>query len=181
MSSGLPDKARLLKRLTTKSSPERIELALAVLGATPERLRNLRAGLSETELNAPLGEGERSFKRDLNHLIYCAERGEYRIVHALLLDLPNLPRIHAERDWGKLMRYEAFPITELLAYFLFRRRALLGILCGLQPEQWERSVHREGVKRSESVYYAARNLCLHEVEHLEDLAKKLSTPLGPPH
>lgn len=179
MSGGRPDKARLLKRLSTRQSPERIELAMAVLGATPERLENLRAGLTEAELNAPLGDGERSFKRDLNHLIYCAERGEYPIVHALLLDLPHLPRIHAERDWGKLMRYETFPVDELLAYFDFRRRALLNILRGLQPEGWERSVHRDGVKRSESVYYAARGLCLHEVEHLEDLAKKLEKPLNP--
>lgn len=179
MRGGLPKKARLVKRLTTKQSPERIELALAVLSATPQRLRNLRAGLTEAKLTAPLGAGERSFKRDLTHLIYCAERGEYRIVHALLLEQPQLPRIHAERDWGKLMRYEAFPIAELLDYFGFRRRALLRILRGLQPEGWQRSVHRAGVKRSESVYYAARGLCLHEVDHLEDLAKKLGVALSP--
>lgn len=179
MSAGLPNKAGLVKRLTTRQSPERIELALAVLSATPQRLHNLRAGLTEAELTAPLGEGERSFKRDLTHLIYCAERGEYPIVHALLLDQPHLPRIHAERDWGKLMRYETFPVGELLDYFDFRRRALLRILRGLKPEQWQRSVYREGVKRSESVYYAARGLCLHEVDHLEDLAKKLEVALNP--
>ncbi len=179
MNDGLPIKVELGKQLATRQSPERIKLALAVLGASPQRLRNLRAGLTEAELTAPLGNGERSFKRDLTHLIYCAERGEYPIVHALLLELPQLPRIHAERDWGNLMRYETFPIAELLDYFDFRRRALLHILRGLQPEQWQRSVLREGVKRSESVYYAARGLCLHEVEHLEDLAKKLRKTLNP--
>ncbi len=179
MSGGLLNKTELVKQLATRQSPERIKLALAVLGAAPQRLRNLRAGLTEAELTAPLGKGERSFKRDLTHLIYCAERGEYPIVHALLLDQPKLPRIHAERDWGKLMRYETFPIAELLDYFDFRRRALLHILRGLKPGQWERSVQREGVKRSESVYYAARGLCLHEVDHLEDLAKKLRKALSP--
>ena len=179
MSRGLPKKATLVKRLTTRQSPERIELTIAVLSAAPQRLRNLSAGLTETGLTTPLGEGERSFKRDLTHLIYCAERGEYPIVHALLLDHPHLPRIHAERDWGKLMRYETFPIAELLDYFDFRRRALLRVLRGLKPEQWGRSVYRDGVKRSESVYYAARGLCLHEVDHLEDLAKKLRKSLSP--
>ncbi len=179
MSGGLPKKATLVKRLTTRQSPERIELTITVLSAAPQRLRNLGAGLTETELTTPLGAGERSFKRDLTHLIYCAERGEYPIVHALLLDHPQLPRIHAERDWGKLMRYEAFQVAELLDYFDFRRRALLRVLRGLKPKQWERSVYRDGVKRSESVYYAARGLCLHEVEHLEDLAKKLRKALSP--
>ncbi|MCY4147284.1 MAG: hypothetical protein OXE95_07845 [Chloroflexi bacterium] len=34
-------------------------------------------------------------------------------------------------------------------------------------------------ERSESVYYAARGLCLREVDHLEDLAQKLGVPLNP--
>ncbi len=170
----------LYKRLKTTQSPERIALILEALALGPARLQRLSEGLSEAELTTPLGEGERSFKRDLTHLIYCAERGSDPIHQALLLDLPFMPRIHAERDWGKLMGYEAFEIPELLAYFSFRRRALLGVLRGLSDEQWARCVRREGVKRSESVYYAARGLCLHELGHLEDLARKLSTPLGPP-
>ena len=172
-------KDQLEKRLKTKSSDARIELALAHLAAGPKRLRNLAAGLTQAELTTPLGEAERSFKRDLTHLCYCAERGADPIHHALLLDLPFMPRIHAERDWGKLMRYESFQIAELLAYYDFRRRALMRILRGLSRAQWERSVRREGVKRQESVYYAARGLCLHELDHLEDLASKLGKPLNP--
>ena len=167
-------KTALHKRLTTKSSDEGIALILKVLEATPDRLQALSAGLSDADLNRPLGEGERSFKRDLTHLTYCAERGADPIHHALLLDVPFMPRIHAERDWGALMRYEAFEIAELKAYFNFRRTALLRILRRLSRDQWDRSVKREGVKRSESVYYSARGLCLHECGHLEDLAKKLS-------
>ena len=69
-----------------------------------------------------------------------------------------MPRIHAERDWGALMRYEAFEIDALMTYFEFRRAALLQILRDLSRPQWERSVRREGVKRRESVYYCAREL-----------------------
>lgn len=170
-------KAALHKRLTTQPSDERIALILQVLAATPGRLQKLSAGLTEAELTTPLGEGERSFKRDLTHLIYCAERGTDPIFHALLLKEPFIPRIHAERDWGALMQYESFEIPELIAYFNFRRAALLRILHDLKRAQWDRSVRREGVKRSESVYHWARGLCVHEYGHLEDLAQKLGTPL----
>ena len=172
-------KAALHKRLSTQPSDARIALILQVLAAAPERLRELGSGLTEAELTTPLGAGERSFKRDLTHLIYCAERGADPIHHALLLKDAFMPRIHAERDWGALMRYEAFEIAELMAYFTFRRRALLRILQGLSREQWERAVRREGVKRKESVYYAARGLAVHELGHLEDLAGKLGRPLRP--
>ncbi|MCY4063951.1 MAG: DinB family protein [Chloroflexi bacterium] len=169
-------KAALHKRLTTRPSDERIELILQVLAASPVRLQKLSAGRSAAELMTPLGAGERSFKRDLTHLIYCAERGTDPIFHALILKEPFVPRIHAERDWGALMKYEAFEIPELMAYFSFRRAALLHILHGLKRPQWDRSVRREGVKRTESVYHWARGLSLHEYGHLEDLANKLGVP-----
>ena len=179
----MPDKAlskaALHKRLTTKPTDDRIELILTVLEAAPGRLRKLSAGLSDAQLNQPLGQGERSFKRDLTHLIYCAERGSDPIFQALLLDEPFMPRIHAERDWGALMQYEAFEIAELMAYFAFRRAALTRILHRLKRAQWDRSVQREGVRRTESVYYCARGLCLHELGHLEDLAGKLGKTLSP--
>lgn len=167
-------RAALHKRLTTKPSDERIELILQVLSASPGRLKALSSGLSDEQMNQPLGKGERSFKRDLAHLIYCAERGSDPIFHGLILKLPFMPRIHAERDWGALMGYEAFEIPELVAYFNFRRAALLQILRGLNRQQWDRSVRREGVKRTESVYYSARGLCVHEYGHLEDLTGKLA-------
>jgi len=177
----MPDKtmskASLHKRLTTRPSDERIALILQVLAVSPGRLQKLSAGISEAELMTPLGAGERSFKRDLTHLIYCAERGTDPIFHALILKEPFIPRIHAERDWGALMSYEAFEIAELMAYFDFRRAALLRILHGLKRPQWDRSVRREGVKRTESVYHWARGLCVHEYGHLEDLANKLGVPL----
>ena len=169
-------KAALHKRLTTKPSDERIALILEVLAAAPARLRAMRGELADAELDLPLGRGERSFKRDLTHLIYCAERGTDPIFLALLLDTPFMPRIHAERDWGALMGYEVFDIAELMAYFNFRRAALLRILRALSRDQWHRSVQRAGLKRSESVYHWARGLCVHEHGHLEDLAKKLGTP-----
>lgn len=174
MNGDMMTKAALHKGLTTTPSDERISLILDVLAAAPARLEELSEGLSDAELTVPLGAGERSFKRDLTHLIYCAERGTEPLFHALILNEPFVPRIHAERDWGALMQYEAFDIAELMAYFNFRRAALLRILRDLKRAQWDRSVRREGVKRKESVYHWARGLCVHEYGHLEDLTGKLA-------
>ncbi len=173
MSGSQMSKAALHKRLSTTASAELIEIVLDVLAAAPASLRDLSKGLPDEELTRPLGQGERSFKRDLTHLIYCAERGTIPIYYALTAREPLMARIHAERQWGKLLRYEAFDLPDLIAYFTFNRRALLNVLRGLRPQQWERAVQPEGKQRKESVYYAARGLCVHEYGHLEDLAGKL--------
>ena len=177
MSLDARTKAALHNALATKPSDERTALILKVLEAAPIRLQELSAGLSDEELTTPLGAGERSFKRDLTHLIYCAERGAIPIYYALTADEPTMPRVHAERQWGKLLRYEAFDMADLFAYFSFNRRALLQVLRRLQRRQWERAVQPQGKRRKESVYYSARGLCLHEYGHLEDLAKKLGRSL----
>ena len=177
MAGGPMSQAALRKRLTARTSDERIALILDTLEAAPGRLRELSDGLSGAQLNLPLGAGERSFKRDLTHLIYCAERGAIPIYYALASDQPLMPRIHAERQWGKLLRYEAFALPELFAYFSFSRRALLNVLRRLSSPQWQRTIQPEGKRRQESVYYSARGLCLHEYGHLEDLARKLGRAL----
>lgn len=170
----LSEKA-LRKGLATAPSEERIALILQILEASPGRLKELGEDLSDARLNLPLGEGERSFKRDLTHLIYCAERGTIPIFYALAADEPLMPRIHAERQWGKLLRYEAFDLPDLYAYFSFNRRALLNVLRRLSPRQWQRAAQPEGKQRTESVYYLARGLCLHEYGHLEDLSEKMKS------
>ncbi len=166
-------KAALHKRLSTKATPANIKLVLERLTAAPQRLRALSKGLSDAQLIIPLGEGERSFKRDLAHLLYCAERGTLPIYYALILDKPFMPRIRAERGWGKLLGYEQFDFIELLQVFKFHRQALMTVLWGLTANQWERAVKPEGKQRTESVYYSARGLCVHELGHLEDLTGKL--------
>ena len=45
-----------------------------------------------------------------------------------------MARIHAERQWGKLLGYEAFDLPDLFAYFAFNRRALLHVLQELNAQ-----------------------------------------------
>jgi len=55
--------------------------------------------------------------------------------------------IHPERQLSKLLRHEQFTVSELLAYFRFRRIVLLRVLTSLKAEHWSRSFHEEGKKR----------------------------------
>lgn len=141
---------------------------------TPERLETLRKGLSDQQLHEPLGSGERSFTEVLAHLINTEARSSDAIYLALLADEPLVVDIHAERDWGKLLRYDLLPFAELMAYLRFRRTVLLRVLTSLTQEKWSRCIREERKQRKESVYWRARGMALHELEHLQDLEIKLN-------
>ena len=146
-----------------------------LLADTPARLESLSKPLSAEQLCQPLGDGERSFTEDLAHLIHCEARSSEAIYLALLMDEPVFPDIHPERQWGRLLRLDLFPFQDLLAYFKFRRAVLLRVLASLTEEQWTRVIREEGKKRKESVYWRARTIAMHELDHLADLQRKLNT------
>ena len=149
-----------------------------MLAEAPAQLESLSKALSEEQLHQPLGAGERSFTEDLAHLIHSEARTSDAIYLALLLDQPLLPDIHSERQWGKLLRYDLLSFSELLAYFKIRRAVLLRVLSPLTDEQWTRSIRENGKKRQESVYWRARALAMHELEHLTALQNKLTGRTG---
>ena len=160
--------------ISMTQTPANIAKILALLEATPGRLRELSARLVADQ-ERPLGEGERSFRQGLAHLLNTEARANQAIVHALLLNEPEIPRIHPERDLGKLLRYDRFAAAEMMTYFNFRRRVLLAVLHGLKEKQWARTNQEPGKKRRESVYWQARGLALHELEHLDDFESKLKS------
>lgn len=162
------------KQISTEQSQSNIQKVLGLLSETPSRLERLRKGLSDKKLHNPLGEGERSFAEGLAHLLNCEARSFESICLALLAKEPVFTPIHPERDLGKLLRYELLPIDELLAYFKLRRAVLLNVLSPLSEGKWSRVVREEGKQRRESVYWQARGLALHELEHVDDLEKKLN-------
>ena len=145
-----------------------------LLTDTSSQLERLSTGLTAEQLSQPLGPGERSFVEVVAHLVHCEARSSDAIYLALLLEQPLLPDIHPERQWGKLLRFDLLDVPELLAYFRLRRTVLLRVLSSLTPAQWERVVCENGKKRKESVYWRARGLALHELEHVTDLQNKLA-------
>ena len=161
------------KILSTDQTPENISKILEVLTETPKRLEALSKGLSKEKLREPLGKGERSFTEDLTHLINGEAKSAEMIYQALLVNEPFFANIHPDRDWGKLTRLDLLDFSDLLAYFKTRRKVLLRVLSGLKEAEWSRAVREEGKKRKESVYWRARTIVMHELDHLGDLEKKL--------
>lgn len=161
------------KSISTEPTKANISIVLEILGVSYDRLSQFAAKLSAEETRLPLGEGERSFVEDLAHLLNVEALASQSIYLALILKEPLLHDIHAERDWGNLLRYDLLEAHDLLAYFKFRRVILLRILNSLSDEQWQLVVREEHKARKESVYWRARALALHELEHLTDLEEKL--------
>jgi hypothetical protein len=161
------------KAIPTKQTSANITAILGLLAETPERLKRLGAALSSEELHAPLAVGERSVTEELAHLINCEARSSEAIYLALLAEEPYVPDIHPERQRGKLLHLEQFQFPELLSYFNFRRALLLRVLNSLKEEQWARVVREEGKQRKESVYWLARAIAMHELEHLTAFQNRL--------
>jgi hypothetical protein len=161
------------KAISTEQTNANIEKVTALLSETPGELERLSSGFSSEQLCQRLGSGERSFTEDLAHLINSEARSSEAIYLALLAEEPPFPDIHSERQWGKLLRFDLFPFSDLLAYFKLRRMVLLRVLAALTEEQWSRAIREEGKKRKEAVYWRARALAIHELEHLSDLQRKL--------
>ena len=162
------------KQISTTQTDANIKEVLRFLSETPVQLATMSRGLSEIKLQEPLGKGERSFKEALAHLINTEAIAAQAIYLALMLNDPMLPDIHAERDLGRLLRFDLLPFSELIAYFTTRRTVLLRILASMNEDQWSRSIRENGKQRHESVYWRARGLALHELEHLQDLELKLN-------
>lgn len=163
----------MTKNISTKVSSENIAQILSLLAETPGRLEALSRSVSVKKRGQPLGDGERSLTETLAHLINSEARTSESIYLALLLDEPLMANIHSERDWGQLLRYDLSDFDDLLAYFKFRRVMMLRVLSGLNEMQWSRAIREEGKQRKETVYWRARALALHEVEHVGDLEGKL--------
>jgi len=161
------------KEISTEQTDSNIQDVLQLLADTPNRLAALAKGLSDKKLREPLGDGERSFAKTLAHIINCEALSADSIYQALLLNEPAIPHIHAERDLGKLLRFDLLDFHDLLAYFKIRRAILLRVLNSLPDKKWSRAIREQGKQRKESVYWRARGQALHELEHLTDLEKKL--------
>ena len=162
------------KSVSTDLTNANIAKVKELLADTPGELERMSEPLSEDQLRQPLGAGERSFTEDLAHLIHTEARSSEAIYLALLLDEPLMPDIHPERQWGSLLRFDLMPFSELFAYFKVRRSVLVRVLALLTDEQWARSIRESGKKRQESVYWRARTIAMHELDHLTDLQRKLT-------
>jgi hypothetical protein len=161
------------KTVSTELSSENIKKITEILANMPGEFEQLCQRLTNEQLRQPLGSGERSVTEILAHILHTEARSSEAITLALLADEPLLVDIHPERDFGKLARYDLLPFTDLLAYFKVRRAILMRVLAVLSEAQWARSVREPGKQRKESVYWRARSMAMHELEHIADIESKV--------
>lgn len=171
------------KSISTDQTPASIAKVMDVLAGTSSKLEALSQALSVKssvyplpsvdKLHQPLGRGERFFTEVLAHLINGEARSSEMIYQALLANEPFFADIHPDRNWGKLLRFDLLEFSDLLEYFKLRRRVLLRVLSGLKEEGWARCVREGGKQRKESVYWRARTIAIHEIDHRGDLERKV--------
>lgn len=162
-------------KLSTDPTPQNIAFILETLTASPDRLAAATRGVGDDALTHPFAEGERSAAEVLAHLIHSEARISESIYLALLTDEPFMVNVHPERQWGKLLRYDRLPFSELLAYFTLRRKVLMRVLHALKDAQWLRVVRDENKQRKESVYWKARTLALHELDHMGEIEREVES------
>jgi len=160
------------KSISTDQTLANIAKVMEMLIESPSKLEALSKPLTVEQLRQPLGRGERSFTEVLAHMINGEAILSEMIYQALLVKEPFFADIHPERDWGKLLRFDLLDFSELCAYFIIRRKILLRVLSGLKEEGWARCVREEGKQRKESVYWRARTIAMHELDHLGWLEMK---------
>jgi predicted CopG family antitoxin len=150
--------------IPTMKTQESIDLSISIYKEIPSIFQDLRK-YSEDELDTPLGEGKRSAKGMLIHVLNCDWVVNEQIYLALLKKTPKVIRIHPERDFGKKIPLGNLSFSELVDYYALRRRILISILEDLKPKDWDRSIEQEGKARKETVYLLARGTAIHEYHH----------------
>lgn len=161
------------KSISTDLTPANIAAVMEILTGSPARLEALSKSVPDEKFRQPLGKGERTPTEVLAHMLNVEARSAEMIYQALLADEPFFADIHPERDWGKLLRLDLLEFSELLAYFNIRRKVLLRVLSNLKEKEWARVIREEGKRRKESVYWRARAIVMHELDHLGELEKRL--------
>jgi hypothetical protein len=162
------------KSISTDQTSANIAKVMEVLTESPTRLEAWSKPLTAEQFRQPLGKGERTPTEVLAHMINGEAISSEMIYQALLVKEPFFADIHPERDWGKLLRFDLLDFQDLLAYFKIRRKILLRVLSSLKEEGWSRCVREESKQRKESVYWRARTIAMHELDHLGDLESKLT-------
>lgn len=157
--------------LSTELTKANMALALEMLSAAPGRMRKFAASRAAGTEAEPLAPGERSAVEMLAHMLNVEARSAESVYLALLLKEPELPDIHPERDWGRLVRLEDLPFDRLVEYFELRTTMLHRVLERLTEAQWSRTVRETGKARRESVYWRVRTLALHTDVHLRELER----------
>jgi uncharacterized damage-inducible protein DinB len=118
-------------------TPEERRARIAVIAATPERLREAVAGLSEAQLDTPYRPGGWTVRQVVHHVPDSHANAYVRFKLALTEDEPAI-RPYQEALWAQLPDSAAPPELSLRLLEALHER-WVRMLTALTPEQWART------------------------------------------
>ncbi len=149
-----------------------IEQILTVLEATPARIAEFTAGLTETQLQAAPRAGEWSINEVLAHLRSCDDVWGNSIATIIKQDMPTIRAINP-RTWIRSTNYLEQKFRPSLQAFTLQRADLLAILRPLKTKNWARSAMVTGAGKplELSVQSYAQRMARHERPHLKQIKR----------
>ncbi len=152
---------------------ERIER----LASTPKTLAHLVVEATDAEMDAEPAPGDWSARVILAHLrddeFLCMRRA---LECALAMDDPEVAFVEGA-DWAERRNMTRDRKDHLLADFALQRQASVAILRALRPEDWQRTLRREGRERL-SVSALVDRWLAHSDEHVAQVERALGATLA---
>jgi hypothetical protein len=148
---------------------------LEQLRTTPQRLRELTKGVPAPVLRTPPAADEWSANDVLAHLRACSDRWGEAASRIVREDGPQL-RATNPRTWITTTNYPDLEFGPSLRAFVRQRNALLAVLDGLAPDDWQRTGTLVGAGKpiTLTAHSYAERLARHERPHVRQVAKALA-------
>lgn len=149
--------------------PEQI---LTMLAEQPGRIAALTQGMSHERLHTPPGEGERSVRDIVGHLLSCQDMWGGVILRLIAEDNPVITGMNPN-TWIKQTDYLRQDFGPLWERYANKRAEFLSVLSAQPPEGWNRtgSLKAWGQVYPRYVHFEADALARHERTHLRQIAR----------
>jgi len=148
-----------------------VEEILGIMSEAPGRLAELTADVPPARLKDPPKAGEWSALEVLGHLRACADVWGDSIATMLAEDHPTIAAGNP-RAWIEETDYLDLEFAPSLRAFARQRKELLGVLDGLQPEDWERAATIVASSRLEkNVHSFGDRFARHDLTHIDQIRR----------
>ena len=147
------------------------EEPLAILSATPSKLKALTLGRSTEELTRYRARGKWSVAEILSHLADVEMVIGYRI-RTILANHGTPIQAFDQNEWARVAQYGKIPVAHSLETQRALREWNVALLRSLTPQQWElHGIHAERGK--ESIAHTTAMIAGHDINHLRQIEENL--------
>ena len=156
-----------------------LEQILTLLKATPPRLAELTAQLTQAQLHIAPSPGEWSANEVLAHLRACSDMWGKAIATILTEDKPTIRAVNP-RTWIKQTDYLEQEFYPSLRAFTRQRTKLLAMLELLTTKDWSRTATVTGAGKplTRDVLFYAQWMAEHERPHVKQIGRIADTVGG---